>query len=147
MIIRIMRHGDAPMINGERQLSSHGVEEVKQMGHWLQSQEKPELVLVSPILRAQQTFNSLKSFLIDEYQVKDENLLRPETDATIACHYFESLEADSLLLISHMPFVTNLLEAWLPGRGKYFPTAAIAELEIANSKAKLLKFVQPSDLL
>ncbi len=147
MIIRIMRHGDAPTINGERQLSHQGIKEVRLIGQWLSEQPEINMLLISPILRAQQTSQQLEPFLSNHYRRGNEELLRPEANAEIACQYFESLSVKSLLLISHMPLVTNLLDSWLPGQGKYFPTASIAELEIISGKAKLLSFMQPSDLL
>lgn len=141
-----MRHGDAPLIDGERQLSENGKKEVRAMAKWLAGQSEPDIVLVSPILRAQQTAQQLEPFLTHHYRRADEELLKPEADAQIATAYFEALSANNLLLISHMPLVVNLLEAWLPGQGRYFPTATIAELEIKGSEAKLKQFISPDDL-
>lgn len=146
MIIRIMRHGDAPLIDGVRQLSTRGIEEAGKMGQWLSEQSQPDMVLVSPLLRAQQTSEQVEPFLAQDYKRADEDLLKPETDATIARHYFESLDSTNLLLVSHMPFVVNLLEAWLPQQARFFSTASIAELELIDGGVRLNRFVSPSDL-
>lgn len=144
MIIRIMRHGDAPTIDGERQLSTRGYAEVEAMGAWLARQEEPiEQILVSPLLRAQQTYQTLAPYLDYEYSLLSEGLLKPEADPSIASSYFESLDAGSVLLISHMPLVSNLLMRWLPEEMRYFPTAAIAEVQLVSGKATLKGFVSP----
>lgn len=147
MIIRIMRHGDAPFINGERQLSELGFKEAERMGQWLQSQSSFDAMLVSPLLRAQQTAEQVDEVVSGNYQILPENLLKPESHPKIATSYFEALDFDSILLVSHMPLVVNLLETWVSGSGRYFPTAAVATLEITLESTKLLDFTTPSDLL
>lgn len=147
MIIRIMRHGDAPTIDGERQLSARGYAEVEAMGVWLAKQEPIEQILVSPLLRAQQTYQTLAPYLNYEYTLLNETLLKPEADPSIASSYFESLEVKSVLLISHMPLVSNLLNQWLPNDHRYFPTAAIADIQKLSGKTALKAFIKPSDEL
>ncbi len=146
MIIRIMRHGDAPTIDGVRQLSSKGIEESKLMGQWLSQQEPIDTVLVSPLLRAQQTAGCVYPFLQNEFQSSEEPLLKPEASARLAIEYFQALEAESVLLISHMPLVVNLLEAWIPHAGRYFPTASMAELSFKAAKPLLQNFITPAEI-
>ncbi len=141
-----MRHGDAPLISGQRQLSDTGIAEAGAMAQWLSSRQSFQAMLVSPLLRAQQTANEIESVTKSQYIRLDENLLKPESDPRIATSYFEALEYSSILLVSHMPLVVNLLEAWLPGQGRYFPTAAVAELEISERGVKLLSFTSPANI-
>ncbi|WP_251359607.1 phosphohistidine phosphatase SixA [Kangiella sp. TOML190] len=146
MIVRIMRHGDAPTIEGMRQLSAKGIAEARTMGQWLSEQSLTDTILISPLLRAQQTATEVMAYFKHDFKKADESLLKPEADASLTIEYFQALEAESLLLISHMPLVVNLLEAWLPGAGRYFPTAAIAELEINDDSVELAQFITPADL-
>lgn len=143
MIIRIMRHGDAPTIDGIRQLSANGYAEVERMGAWLSRQEPIDQIIASPLLRAEQTYQTVAACLEYNYTFSEEALLKPEADPRIASSYFESLDVGSLLLISHMPLVSNLLNEWLPNDHRYFPTAAIAEIQLTLGKAVLKGFVSP----
>ena len=147
MIVRIMRHGDAPFINGERQLSELGRAEARLMARWLKDQSSSDLVLVSPLLRAQQTADEVFSVIPQEFPKLEESLLKPESDPKLSCEYFEALGQKSVLLISHMPLVVNLMETWLPSQGRYFPTASIAEIELFQNKPNTLRqFITPADL-
>ncbi len=141
-----MRHGDAPFIDGQRQLSDTGIAEVRSMAQYLSSQQPFQAMLVSPLLRAQQTANAVEDVIKSEHIRLDESLLKPESDPRLATSYFEVLEYSSILLVSHMPLVVNLLEAWLPGQGRYFPTAAVAELELSDQGVNLLSFTSPEGI-
>ncbi len=147
MLVRIMRHGDAPFINGERQLSELGRAEARLMGRWLKEQAKFDGVWVSPLLRAQQTADEVLSCFKSEIPRFDEAFLKPESDAKLSCELFESLGYESILLISHMPLVVNLMDRWLPSKGRYFPTAGVAELEVTKlGSNNLIQFITPNDL-
>lgn len=62
-----MRHGEAEIGHGisdvDRELTTHGKREIEKAGKWfLQHFPIPELFLVSPILRAQQTFQEFTKY-------------------------------------------------------------------------------------
>lgn len=148
-----MRHGDAPYIDGERQLSESGKQDVAQMSQRLaeifkQQGIELELMLASPYLRAQQTADIVEQELMNAkvrpFLREQEPLLRSESDPAMTASYVESLPQSTILLVSHMPLVANLLASWLPHQGRYFPTSAIAELEFVNGKPALTNFFQPN---
>lgn len=152
MKVWIMRHGDAPYIDGERQLSELGKQDVAQMAQRLAERFKEqnlelEIMLASPYLRAQQTADIVEQELMDAkvrpFLTEQEPLLRSESDPAMTASYVEALPQSTILLVSHMPLVANLLATWLPQQGRYFPTSAIAELEFAGGKPKLTNFFEP----
>ena len=56
--ILIMRHGEATPMQADdaaRQLTETGHQEASRMGQWLATHHKPDALLVSPYIRAQQT--------------------------------------------------------------------------------------------
>ncbi|GAA0214661.1 phosphohistidine phosphatase SixA [Kangiella japonica] len=154
--IAIMRHGDAPYINGERQISNLGHQQIKQMAKWYAGHLKDlgltlETLLVSPILRAQQTAEtfeaSFKTLVDYAWRRETEPLLKSESDPNMTIPFVEEATQGTTLLISHMPLVSHLWAGWLPGETQYFPTSAIGTLEIAvspNTKgAKKVAFQSP----
>lgn len=154
--IWIMRHGDAPYINGERQISEQGHDDICKMAQWL-SQEltssaiKLDTLLVSPILRAQQTADTIESTLsgLLDYKWKrqTEPLLKSESDPSITIPFIEEATSGNLLLVSHMPLVSHLWAGWLNGASQYFPTAAIGAIGINDAKqAQKLTFQSPDTL-
>lgn len=133
-----MRHGDAPYINGERQISESGREDIEQMTEWLVKHLQThsvelEHILVSPVLRAQQTADilepALQSCVNYSWTRGAELLLKPESEPQLVIPYVEALSGN-ILLISHMPLVSNLWAGWLAGESQYFPTSSIGSIEL-----------------
>ncbi|AUD79168.1 phosphohistidine phosphatase SixA [Kangiella profundi] len=152
MKVWIMRHGDAPYIDGERQLSESGKQDVAQMSQRLadilkQQELELELMLASPYLRAQQTADIVEQELMNAkvrpFLREQEPLLRSESDPAMTASYVEALPQSTILLVSHMPLVANLLASWLPHQGRYFPTSAIAEIDFEGDKPNLSSFYEP----
>ncbi|WP_223670433.1 SixA phosphatase family protein [Kangiella shandongensis] len=154
--IWIMRHGDAPYINGERQISDAGHQQVAQMAHWFAEQLKQQddilsTLLVSPILRAQQTADTfektLKEVMGGRWSRETEPLVAPDANADITIPYVEQTTNGTTVLISHMPLVSNLWASWLGGESQYFPTAAMGCLSIdpdnASQTGKKIIFHSP----
>ena len=149
-----MRHGDAPYINGERQISETGHQQIKQMTRWfadylLKHETKLDTLLVSPVLRAQQTadtFEETLSSLVDyRWQRQTESLLSSESDPDMTIPYVEEATEGTTMLISHMPLVSHLWVGWLRGESQYFPTAAIGSLVFnkVNQSARKVSFHTP----
>ncbi|WP_345292671.1 phosphohistidine phosphatase SixA [Kangiella marina] len=154
--IAIMRHGDAPYINGERQISEHGHQQVQHMVRWYaqhlaEQNVQLETLLVSPTLRAQQTADTFeKTFkdLVDyDWTRQTESLLTSESDPAMTIPFVEEATQGTTVLISHMPLVSHLWCGWLPGQSQYFPTAAIGSLGLTTdgsaSSARKLAFSSP----
>lgn len=137
--IWIMRHGDAPYINGERQISEMGHQQIVQMAHWFAEQLKQQhevlnTLLVSPILRAQQTADTFEKALQEtmaaSWRRETEPLVAPDANVDITIPYVEQTTSGTTVLISHMPLVSNLWASWLGGESQYFPTAAMGCLRV-----------------
>ena len=102
--IGIMRHGDAPYINGERQISNLGHQQIKQMAKWYAEHLKGqgltlETLLVSPILRAQQTaetFETTFKTLVDYDWCRETEPL---------------LKSESIRMTHKQPFTLQLMQA------------------------------------
>ena len=157
--IWIMRHGDAPYINGERQISEHGHEQITQMALWFEKQLSNkgltlDTLLVSPVLRAQQTADTFEKILLKQtgqeaqWLRQTESLLSPESNPEITVPFVEETTSGTTLLISHMPLVSNLWAAWLAGESNYFPTASIGGIELYTedeaSKVQKITFQSPN---
>ncbi|AOE49544.1 SixA phosphatase family protein [Kangiella sediminilitoris] len=156
--IWIMRHGDAPYINGERQISDSGHQDIRKMAHWFSQQlkqqdERLSTLLVSPILRAQQTADTFEATLKElteaSWQRQTEPLISPESNPDLTIPFVEQTTQGTTLLISHMPLVSNLWAAWLGGESQYFPTSAMGclsvELESGTQQARKVIFCSPDD--
>lgn len=138
MRIYIMRHGQAEVIAGKdslRPLTDAGMYESSQVAHWLKSQLPAPLdwILVSPYKRALQTLSAFNAvFPCKNHQQLDE--LVPEGNAQAVCDYLVALindeKLDSLLLISHLPLVSFIVEILSPANiAPIFHTAEIACIE------------------
>jgi phosphohistidine phosphatase len=147
-----MRHGDAPYINGERQISDVGHEQIKKMARWYASHLKDhslrlEQLLVSPVLRAQQTANTFEDAfakLVDYSWVREtEPLLKSEANPEMTIPFVDEVTSGTILLISHMPLVSHLWAGWLKGQSQYFPTAAIGCFILGDSGAEKMAFQSP----
>jgi len=137
MRIYIMRHGQAEAIavnDKERALTEHGVQEVSQKAVWLKEQIKSlDCVLVSPYRRAQQTWLTLKNVLPSEKVIVCNDIV-PNGSAEQVYDYICALileyKLENLLVISHLPLVSFVLELLASDAGApIFITAEVACIE------------------
>jgi phosphohistidine phosphatase len=150
MQIFIMRHGEAQSRfsqDASRELTTLGQAESVATGQWLsQSVEKIDLAIVSPYVRARQTLKSVQSQLplAEVMQTED---VTPYGDATDFRDYLRALietrpELSSILIVSHMPFVSALVDALCQQQHSLlFATAGVAELsfDVGTAQAKLIR--------
>ncbi|WP_411991628.1 phosphohistidine phosphatase SixA [Agarivorans sp. DSG3-1] len=144
MQVFIMRHGEAEMFaasDSERALNQSGLNEVGKMGGYLASKLKQlDYVLVSPYLRAQQTWQRLAKSLPEAAQVIELKELTPSGDemAVVALINELALESPngSLLVVSHLPLVGFIVEGLVADAGApLFSTAAVAEVNVAEENS------------
>ncbi len=139
-----MRHGDAVLgadDDAARALTSLGREQSRAMAIWLQQQmPRVDRVLVSPYLRAQQTWQSISDLFGDvPFEALEE--LVPHGHAGQVCDYLRALESDvdNLLIISHLPLVgylvTDLCPAQVP---PMFVTSAMVAVELMDGRGSVL---------
>lgn len=144
MQIFIMRHGEAQLhapSDAERPLTSQGEMLSTQAAAWLGSKVNSiDLVLVSPYLRAQQTLAAVRLALPLPANAEVLPELTPGGDERRIASYLHALgeqhEVKSVLLISHLPLVGNLVSELCPQLAPpMFVTSAIACVELGLSKS------------
>ncbi len=130
MRLFVLRHGKA----GEgypdaiRELTEHGRNEVADVMA-LRADELGELGLVlhSPLVRARQTADLVLASLDTQPEVRECDLIKPESSAEVFCDFLAA-EFQDVLICSHNPFVADLV-SYLTGHLTAMPTAALAALE------------------
>lgn len=148
MKIWIMRHGEAGFYansDSERTLTSLGEKMAEKQGEWLgtrlQSEQiRLDKVIVSPYVRAQQTFECLQQGLqavgfsqplAKVLETWDE--ITPSGSQETVLDYLAFLQeegAKNVLLISHLPLVFDLVSALtLHRESAHFYPAVIAEVQ------------------
>ena len=165
MKIFIMRHGEAAEIAGDdsqRPLTKQGIDEAKTMGQWLSKRSANFLdVLVSPYIRAQQTYESVTHSLdkdgLFSHQAKTADFITPSGDAKQVhdfvdgvCSQYQKSDyndnSSAILFISHMPFVSYFVaELTDKNNMPMFATGAIAviDYDIDAMQGQLVEIVSP----
>ena len=144
MKVVVMRHGDAVLgadDDAARALTSLGREQSRAMALWLQ-QQMPHLdrVLVSPYLRAQQTWQTVRE-LFGEVRVDVLDELVPHGHSAPVADYLRALEGEveNLLVISHLPLVGYLVADLCPVQlPPMFVTSAMVAVELQGAQGNLL---------
>jgi phosphohistidine phosphatase len=156
MHVIIMRHGDARPAHGEdslRPLSSFGHKQAKAAGKWLQQRYLTsgiDMCLVSPYVRARQTLDGVSGEVNINREVISSDVT-PDGGVWLTHDYLDFLISDkqishSLLIISHMPFVSYLVDE-LTGseQSMFFDTSSIVTIEYCPKKTRgtLLEVYHP----
>lgn len=113
MEIFILRHGQAePQITTDdaRQLTERGRADVARMINTsLPDMAELTHLWVSPLIRAQQTAE-IAGALIGNFQPYTTELLVPEAQPELLFQQLQASECPSLLLVSHQPLVSKILD-------------------------------------
>lgn len=158
MRVYVMRHGEAVHSVGrdrDRQLTVVGESQARQSGMWLQQQcaaqsQQLDLALVSPYVRAQQTYTALNEAVAVKKMMCNADVV-PSGDAVFAQSYIDFLlkeetQMKSMLIVSHMPFVSYLVDQ-MCGRhhSLLFATGAIAEIgyDAGQGRGQLIRQYTP----
>ncbi|MFP2768160.1 phosphohistidine phosphatase SixA [Oceanisphaera sp. KMM 10153] len=150
MNIFIMRHGQAaPEASSDalRPLTVQGKDETCLMAQWLAPQVPVfDRVLVSPYLRAKQTWQQLSKY-ISGTQVESCEELTPNADADIAASlllaYGDLHPGGNLLVVSHMPVVGFLVESLCPATmAPIFVTAGIARVSFGKEQGAVFDWLE-----
>lgn len=132
-----MRHGNAQAFakrDRERELTELGIQQVQSNAKWLsQLPMKIDLVLVSPYVRAQQTWELVSNWINVPTYCQTLADLVPNGNATQVHDHVDALiqleKPQSILMVSHMPLVSYLVESFtMQAVTPMFCTAAIAHL-------------------
>lgn len=139
MQIYIMRHGEAgyhAFCDADRALTDYGQQQSQQVALWLKSQAIDlDYALVSPYLRAQQTFAEVNHIIpVNQFEILD--ALTPDGSSEQVADYLSILQAkkvESVLIVSHLPLVGYLVSELCPAiTPPMFSTASIACVTLSN---------------
>ncbi|MGF1706029.1 phosphohistidine phosphatase SixA [Enterovibrio baiacu] len=160
MHIYIMRHGEAHAFaasDEERQLTELGEHQSAAMAKWLAGQLSSgtlDVVLVSPYIRAQQTWQACEKLLPAATKVLTDEGITPYGDSEDVAAYLRALiavdEPESVLVVSHLPLVGYLTAEWSPGmQPPMFPTSSIScvEYDAETDKSDVLWLKTPSQVM
>ena len=152
----IMRHGEAePMSvqDSQRQLTVRGQHDVSQMALWLQHHYAAfDWIWASPYMRTRQTAEIMVAKQAGFSQLEIISELVPDGDANIFKRYFDarlSVKPDArVLLVSHMPLVSFLVEAFtVTGQAPVFSPAQLACIDYKPTQGgQLLERLSPQEL-
>lgn len=156
MHLIIMRHGDAMPVQVEdssRELSRFGYAQATAAGKWLQQRyiaDGIEMSLVSPYVRACQTLTGVSGVVAIKRQEVSKDLT-PNANVQLTHEYINYLLSEqkisqSLLVISHMPFVSYLVdELTSTEQSLFFDTSSIAIIDYDPAKGlgKLIEIYHP----
>ena len=143
MKLIIMRHGEAERFrlqDNTRSLTSLGEKQAITAGKWLNDYLGADLpidiALVSPYIRAQQTYGQLsKQVKVIEKQTCEDVI--PEGDPKVAHDFIQVLfkapsQPNVILIVSHMPFVSYFLEeVHVEKKSMLFDTTSVVIVDYA----------------
>ena len=154
--ILVMRHGNASQLPGQsdwdREISVLGKMEIEKSASELKERNlKPDLVLVSPIKRAQQTFEILQSHFKTNLTKYDSNALIYTAPLSGILSELEAYDESSILLIGHQPLLGDFIHHSLSKRMMVeVPTASVTSLVFPagfkSGKAKVEWQILPGHL-
>ncbi|TCB46838.1 phosphohistidine phosphatase SixA [Acinetobacter terrestris] len=111
MQLTLVRHGEAsPAVNGnddKRPLTRRGHKQAQHTAEYLKDMIKPDVFVVSPLLRAQETLAHLQHYFND-VPVLVCNKIKPEDDAKSAVEWLSQLPYESVVVVCHMNVVAHI---------------------------------------
>ena len=110
MQLTLIRHGEAApsLINDyKRPLTSRGHEQAEETATYLKDIIQPEVFVVSPLLRAQETLAHLQKYF-PNVPVVVCNTIKPEDDAEAAVEWLSQLPYESITVVCHMNVVAHI---------------------------------------
>lgn len=148
MKVYIMRHGEAgysAFSDSKRPLTPFGEKQCLSVANWFNEQQIAfELGLVSPYLRAQQSF-SIIADIVPIKQSETDNALTPGGNPSHIADYLTELsllDIESVLLVSHLPLVGYLVNELCPQVSPpMFSTADVACITLLQKGEGILEWL------
>lgn len=113
MQLTLVRHGEAsPAIDGndtKRPLTARGHAQAQQTAEYLKELIVPDVFVVSPLLRAQETLEHIQEFF-PNVPVLLCDKIKPEDDAKEAIDWLSQLPFESVVVVCHMNVVGHIAE-------------------------------------
>ncbi len=153
MVVYLFRHGKAARQepDGPRGLTSGGREEASLIAkHFKKKDLKVQTLWHSPKTRAKQTAEIfLEINGKGGVKVEERADIKPEGDAQAVYGEINTEKSDSLMLVTHLPFVAELASLFAddsPEAEMAFPTGGVAAFERKGKNWKWLWSLDPSTL-
>ncbi len=132
MQLTLVRHGEAsPALDGnddKRPLTMHGRLQALETARFLQQRVQPDVFVVSPLVRAQQTLEGIQqSFKNLAIPVLICDKIKPEDDAKLAIEWLSQLPYERIVVVCHMNVIAHIAEQLT---SEYFNPFALAEARI-----------------
>ncbi len=155
MNLLFLRHGQAEDqstsgADDDRQLTGEGRAQLVEMRRYLWSIfPVPVKVLTSPALRTRQTAGIVIEELDCSVEIVEQ--LRSESEPADFAEYLESVAENTVLAVSHQPFLGRSIGYFTSGRDQSvasFPRAAICliEYEPQSGRGRLKSLVRPEQI-
>ncbi|GLP96589.1 phosphohistidine phosphatase SixA [Paraferrimonas sedimenticola] len=150
-----MRHGDAAFDackDSERQLSLQGRREAQKTGQILAGETaQVDLVLVSPYLRAQQTWQLVRYEINPPGKIVVLDELTPESDPALTASLISAMaevqQAKTVLVVAHMPLLGYLCTEFVAGiEPPLFATAGLAKIN-GMDNGQLVSMTAPQNAI
>jgi phosphohistidine phosphatase len=142
MKIIVMRHGEAAHEAGRddlRPLTNRGREQSIKMAEWVADQlPRIDRVLVSPFLRAQQTWSAIQEHLPVAAHIEEVHDLVPYGRSEVVSDYLRASADDYVLIISHLPLVGYIVNDLCANAvPPMFVTSGMAGVTFIDGKGQL----------
>jgi len=147
--LALLRHGRAAGQGPDARLTAEGVQQCQRIAEALKALRwQPEIILVSPLERAQATARMIAAGLgfASLPLVLPELVPDSEPVDALAAIDAAALESASILVVSHLPLVARIA-AELTGREVSFTPATFVEIAHEGEEgARLVRRLSPEDL-
>ncbi|WOE31713.1 MULTISPECIES: phosphoglycerate mutase family protein [unclassified Acinetobacter] len=111
MQITLVRHGEAAAAvlgnDKTRPLTTKGHLQAEHSAQFLKNQLQPDVFVVSPLLRAQETLAHLQHYF-PQVPVVICNAIQPDDDAKVAVEWLAQLPYESIVVVCHMNVIAHI---------------------------------------
>ena len=153
MYLTLVRHGEAaPAIHGvdaKRPLTARGHQQAEQTADFLknlQDYAQPDIFVVSPLLRAQETLAHIQDYF-PHVSVMICDRIKPDDDAKFAIEWLSQLPFENIVVVCHMNVIAHISEQLTDESFHPFSLAEARVYEqtvIANGLSSVLKAFIPT---
>ena len=113
MFLTLVRHGEAaPSLDGndiKRPLTARGHAQAKQTAQYLRDQVLPDVFVVSPLLRAQETLSYIQAQFPNVATLICDKI-KPDDHAKDAIEWLSQLPFENIVVVCHMNVVAHIAE-------------------------------------
>lgn len=113
MYLTLVRHGEASLpaqkygTDEKRPLTSQGHQQAEQTAHFISENLMPDVFIVSPLLRAQETLVHIQRFFPDVPTLVC-NKIKPDDEADVAVEWLSQLPYENIVVVCHMNVVAHI---------------------------------------